>query len=315
MTSPDLSVELAPGHKRGLALANPVMTASGTFGYGFDSPFFNVNALGAVVTKSTTLRPRAGNPQTRIAETPAGMLNSIGLQNPGVETVAREYAPRWATWRVPVVVSVLGATADEYAAVAERLEGVEGVAGLELNISSPNARRGGMEFGQDPDAAASVTRAVYRVTTLPVIVKLTPNVTDIVSVARAVVDAGASAVCLINTLQAMAVDARQGRPVIGATFAGLSGPAIKPVGLRMVYQVARAVDAPIIGCGGVMRGEDALEYLEAGATAVQVGTATFANPCAPIEIVRDLSGLLEARGAASIDDVRGLALRGAPGAR
>ncbi|HXF50396.1 MAG TPA: dihydroorotate dehydrogenase [Dehalococcoidia bacterium] len=305
----DLSVDLAPGRKQGLLLRNPVMTASGTFGYGIDWPFFDVNELGAVVTKSTTLRLRSGNPQTRTAETPAGMLNSIGLQNPGVDVVVERYAPVWARWSVPVIVSVLGATPEEYAAVAERLDGVPGVAGIEVNISSPNAQRGGMEFGQDPDAAAAVTDAVVRATTLPVIVKLTPNVADIVSVARAVVDAGASALCVINTLQAMAVDARRGRPVIGATFAGLSGPAIKPVGLRMVYQVARAVDVPIVGCGGVMTGEDALEYLEAGASAVQVGTATFANPYAPLEVLRGLQALLEASGASSVADVRGLALR------
>ncbi len=305
----DLSVDLAPGRKQGLLLRNPVMTASGTFGYGLDWPFFDVNELGAVVTKSTTLRPRSGNPQTRTAETPAGMLNSIGLQNPGVDVVVERYAPVWARWSVPVIVSVLGATPREYAAVAERLDGVPGVAGVEVNISSPNAQRGGMEFGQDPDSAATVTDAVVRATTLPVIVKLTPNVADIVSVARAVVDAGASALCVINTLQAMAVDARRGRPVIGATFAGLSGPAIKPVGLRMVYQVARAVDVPIVGCGGVMTGEDALEYLEAGASAVQVGTATFANPYAPLEVLRGLQALFEARGASSVADVRGLALR------
>lgn len=308
----DLSVDLAPGHKRGLLLRNPIMTASGTFAYGLDWPFFDVNELGAIVTKSTTLRPRSGNPQTRTAETPAGMLNSIGLQNPGVDEVITKYAPVWARWRVPVIVSVLGATPDEYAAVAARLDGVDGVAGIELNISSPNAQRGGMEFGQDPDAAAAVTGAVVRATTLPVIVKLTPNVADIVSVARAAVDAGACALCVINTLQAMAIDAGSGRPVIGATFAGLSGPAIKPVGLRMLYQVARAVDVPVIGCGGVTTADDALEYIEAGASAVQVGTATFANPYAPVEVLRGLAAALEARGVASLSEMRGLA-HGGPG--
>lgn len=287
------------------------MTASGTFAYGLDWPFFDVNELGAIVTKSTTLRPRSGNPQRRTAETPAGMLNSIGLQNPGVTEVIERYAPVWARWSVPVIVSVLGAIPDEYAAVAERLDGVEGVAGIEVNISSPNAQRGGMEFGQDPEAAATVTDAVVKATTLPVIVKLTPNVTDIVSVARAVVDAGAAALCLINTLQAMAIEAPSGRPVIGATFAGLSGPAIKPVGLRMVYQVARAVDVPVIGCGGIATATDALEYIEAGAWAVQVGTATFANPYAPLEVLRGLEATLAARGVGSLADVRGLA-HGAP---
>lgn len=286
--SANLSVEL-PGRKGSLVLANPVMTASGTFSFGVDEEHgFDVEQLGALVTKTVTLRPRAGSPQPRTAETPAGMLNAIGLQNPGVDAVVRKLAPRWERWRVPVIVSILGAAVDEYGELARRLDGVPGVSGIEVNISSPNARRGGMEFGQEPEAAAAVTSAVVRGTTLPVIVKLTPNVTDIVAVARATVDAGADALTLINTLQAMAIDTRTRTPLIASTFAGLSGPAIKPVALRMVYQVSSAIDVPIIGCGGITTGMDAVEFLLAGAAAVQVGTASFANPRAPIDVLDGL---------------------------
>ena len=299
----NLQVEL-PGRKRSLMLANPIMTASGTFSFGLDERHaFDVEQLGAVVTKTVTLRPRSGSPQPRTAETPAGMLNAIGLQNPGVDAVVREMAPRWEQWRVPVIVSLLGATIDEYGQLAARLDGVAGVSGIEVNISSPNAQRGGMEFGQEPEAAAAVTEAVVRATGLPVIVKLTPNVTDIVAVARAAVDAGADALCLINTLQAMAIDARSRRPVIGSTFAGLSGPAIKPVALRMVYQVAAAIDVPIVGCGGVTSGTAAVEFLLAGATAVQVGTATFVNPRAPLDVLEGLQRYMVEEG---VEDVREL---------
>jgi dihydroorotate dehydrogenase (NAD+) catalytic subunit len=281
----NLQVEL-PGRKRGLTLANPIMTASGTFSFGLnESHAFDIQQLGAIVTKTVTLRARSGSPQPRTAEAPAGMLNAIGLQNPGVDAVVREMAPRWEQWRIPVIVSILGSTVAEYRQVAERLDGVPGVDGIEVNISSPNAKRGGMEFGQDPDTAGAVTDAVVNATSLPVIVKLTPNVTDIVAVARTVVDAGADALCLINTLQAMAIDSRTRAPLIASTFAGLSGPAIKPVALRLVYQVSKALGVPIIGCGGVTTGTDAVEFLLAGASAVQVGTASFANPRAPIDVL------------------------------
>jgi dihydroorotate dehydrogenase (NAD+) catalytic subunit len=285
-------------------LVNPIMTASGTFSFGIDERHaFDIEQLGAIVTKTVTLRPRAGSGQPRTAETPAGMLNAIGLQNPGVDAVVREMAPRWEQWRVPVIVSILGATVAEYAQVASRLEGAPGIDGIEVNISSPNAKRGGMEFGQDPETAAAVTEAVVGASSLPVIVKLTPNVTDIVAVARAVVDAGADALCLINTLQAMAIDARARQPTIASTFAGLSGPAIKPVALRMVYQVSAAVDVPIVGCGGVSNGTDAVEFLLAGATAVQVGTASFANPRAPLDVLEGLECYMAEQG---IEDVREL---------
>ncbi len=303
----NLQVEL-PGRKRSLTLTNPVMTAAGTFSFGLDRGHgFNVQDLGAVVTKTITLRPRAGNPQQRTAETPAGMLNAIGLQNPGVAVVVREMAPRWARWRVPVVVSILGATAEEYGRVAARLEGVAGVSAIEVNISSPNAKRGGMQFGQEPEAAAEVTEAVTRRTSLPVIVKLTPNVTDIVAIARAVVAAGADALCLINTLQAMAIDSQSRRPVLSSVFGGLSGPAIKPVALRMVYQVAAAVDVPLIGCGGISSGTDAVEFLLAGATAVQVGTATLVNPTAPLEVQQGIRRYMDEQGTADVQDLIGAA--------
>jgi dihydroorotate dehydrogenase (NAD+) catalytic subunit len=299
----NLSVEIAAG-KRSLALANPVMVASGTFSYGIDQvKAFDIQRLGAIVTKTTTLRPRAGSPVPRIDETPAGMLNSIGLQNVGIDKLIRSYAPVWARWKVPVIVSILGSTADEYGACAAALDGVNGVAALELNISSPNAQQGGMEFGQDAGVAADVTRACVRATTLPVVVKLTPNVTDIVSIARAVVDAGAGALCVVNTLQAMTIDARDRRPRIARTFAGLSGPAMKPVALRMVWQVAAAVDVPIIGCGGIMTGTDAVEFLLAGASAVQVGTATFREPAAPMHV---LDGIQRYMREHEIDDIGSL---------
>ena len=300
----NLAVELAPRRKQGLLLQNPVMTASGTLSNGLEATrIFDVNRLGAIVSKATTLRPRDGNPQPRTAETPSGMLNTIGLQNVGVEALVRDVAPVWTTWRVPVIVNIAGESVDEFAALASRLDGVPGVSGIEVNVSCPNVAVGGMLFGQDPKQAAAVTSAVVRATTLPVIVKLTPNVTDIVAVARAVVEAGADAICVINTLQAMAIDIRARRPVLSTVFGGLSGPAIKPVALRAVYQVAGAVDVPIIGCGGVSSGEDAIEFIMAGATAVQVGTATFANPNAPLDV---LDGIERFMVDAGVSDVREL---------
>jgi len=298
----NLSVDIAHG-KRALTLANPVMVASGTFSYGIEyAKVFDVNRLGAIVSKTTTLRARAGSPAGgRIDETPAGMLNSIGLQNIGIDKMVRDCVPVWRRWKVPVIVSILGSTVEEYGECAARLENVDGIAGLELNISSPNAQQGGMEFGQDAQTAAAVTKACARATTLPVIVKLTPNVTDIVSIARACVDEGAGALCVINTLQAMAIDVPARKPRITRVFSGLSGPALKPVALRMVWQVAGAVDVPVIGCGGIMTGRDAIEFMMAGATAVQVGTATFRNPLASLEVLDGIERYLRDEG---IDDVR-----------
>ena len=259
------------------------MVASGTFGYGFDAPQVDRTALGAIVSKGTTLRPREGNAPTRIAETPSGMLNAIGLQNPGVDSVARVYAPRWASWDVPVIVNVAGDSVDEYVAVASRLDGVAGVAGLELNISCPNVESG-LQFGIDPKMAAEVTRAVRSVTELPLIVKLTPNVTDIVAIARAVEDAGADAVSAINTYVGTAIDVRRRHPILSRGSGGLSGPAIKPLALHAVWQVATEVHIPVIGVGGIMGAEDALEFLLAGAAAVQLGTVNYVRPQAAAEV-------------------------------
>jgi dihydroorotate dehydrogenase (NAD+) catalytic subunit len=305
----ELAVELA-SRRGGLRLKNPILTASGTFSFGLDEQrVFDIHRLGGIVTKTVTLEPRAGSKQTRTAEAASGMLNAIGLQNPGVERVIRDLAPRWASWQTPVVVSILGATIDEYREVARRLDGVEGIDGLEVNISSPNAKRGGMEFGQDPDTAADVSRAVCEATSLPVIVKLTPNVTDVVAVAQAVSSAGADALCLINTLQAMTIDARTRAPVLGSVYGGLSGPAIKPVALRMVHQVYESVDIPIIGCGGVSNGIDAVEFLMAGACAVEVGTATFVNPAAPIDVLEGLEAFMHKEQVEDIGSIVGVAHR------
>ena len=300
----NLKVQLAPKNKKGLLLSNPVITASGTFGFGTEyEHLFDIQKLGAIVCKGTTLKARDGNPQPRIAETPGGMLNSIGLQNPGVDKVISEYAPIWANWRVPVIVNIAGATVEEYREVAAKLDGVKGVSGIEMNISCPNVKEGGMEFGSRPDSAARVTAAVRKATSLPLIVKLTPNTNDIVTIARAVTESGADALCLINTLRGMAIDIKTKRPLLGNVFGGLSGPAIKPVALAMVYQVACAVDVPIVGCGGVMKAGDALEFIMAGATAVEIGTASFWDPSAPAEIIKGIRKYLRDE---KIDDINRL---------
>jgi dihydroorotate dehydrogenase (NAD+) catalytic subunit len=271
---------------RGLFLANPVGVASGTFGFGFEAEALaGIEHLGAIFSKGTTLLPREGNPPPRIAETTAGMLNSIGLQNPGVEHVATEYAPRWAGWRVPVLVNVAGANIDEYLRVVERLDGVKGVAGVELNISCPNIAHG-LDFSTDPRAAARCAAAVRGVTRLPLVVKLSPNAADIAEIARAVEDAGADAVSAVNTYVGMKVSLRDRRPVLpGAGTGGLSGPAIKPLALAAVAKVRRAVRIPVFGIGGIASAADALEFMVAGADAVQVGTANFNNPKASSEVV------------------------------
>jgi len=279
------------------------MTASGTFGNGLEYvKVFDIQRLGAIVSKAITLRPRRGNPQPRIAETAAGMINSIGLQNIGVDAIVRDVAPVWATWRVPVIANVAGESVADYAELARRLDSVPGVSGLEINISCPNVDSG-LEFGSDPGAAAEVTAAVRRQTDLPLLVKLTPNVTDIVLVARAVVDAGADALTLVNTFPAMSIDVKTRRPALGWGSGGLSGPALKPIALRIVYQVACALDVPIIGCGGIMSGNDAIEYFMAGASAVQVGTATFLNPRAPLDVLEGIERFLQDQ---DLEDVREL---------
>jgi dihydroorotate dehydrogenase (NAD+) catalytic subunit len=305
----NLSVQLAPKNKRGLILANPVMTASGTFGYGTEyEPLFDIQTLGAIVCKGTTLEPRAGNPQPRIAETRGGILNAIGLQNIGLEALIQEKAPVWARWRVPVIVNIAGNTTEEYAQMAARLEGVPGVSGLEVNISCPNVRAGCLEFGADSASAARVTAAVRKSSSLPLWVKLTPNTADVVSVAMAVAEAGADAIVLVNTLKAMAIDIQTRRPVLGNITGGLSGPALKPVALRMVYDVAGELrDVPLIGAGGIMTAGDALEFFLAGATAVQVGTANLVNTRAPTEILEGIRAYLEKEGFQDIRELVGLA--------
>ncbi|HQW51215.1 MAG TPA: dihydroorotate dehydrogenase, partial [Tepidiformaceae bacterium] len=286
---PDLSVDLAPGRKFSLPLRNPVMPASGTFSWGLEfARHFDINRLGAVVSKGVTMAPRGGNPQPRVAETPAGMLNSIGLQNIGIHECITAMAPAWARWDVPVIVNIAADSVEEFGEMARMLDGVPGIAGIELNISCPNVDTGGMEIGQSVEASARATRAAVRNTDLPVIVKLTPNVTDPVALAVACANEGAAAICAINTVLGLAIDTRRRKPILPRARGGLSGPAIKPIALRIVYDVARAVPIPVIGCGGIATGEDAVEFLMAGATAVQVGTATFANPRALLEVVEGI---------------------------
>jgi dihydroorotate dehydrogenase (NAD+) catalytic subunit len=301
---PDLTVDLLPG----LKLANPVIAASGTAGYG-DEPDrgYDIAELGAFICKGTTLKPRPGNPQPRIMETPCGMLNAIGLQNPGVEAVIEKYSPLWTSWPIPVIVNIAGDSAEDYAAIARRLNGVPGIAALEINISCPNVKAGCLEFGATPESAATVTAAVRNATSLPIIVKLTPNTGDIAALARGVASAGADAISLINTLRGMAIDIRKRRPVLANVTGGLSGPAIKPVALAMVWQTAAAVDIPIIGGGGITSAEDALEFIMAGARAVEVGTAALVDPQAPAAIVRGLRSWLTRNNIDSVTDLVGTA--------
>jgi dihydroorotate dehydrogenase (NAD+) catalytic subunit len=302
----NLSVQLAPKNKKGLRLANPVMTASGTFGWGteYQHPF-DIQRLGAIVCKGTTLKPREGNPQPRIAETPCGVLNSIGLQNIGVEAVLREKAPVWAGWRVPVIVNIVGETVEEYAELARRLDGVAGISGLEVNIGCPNIKAGGVEFGTRPEPAAEVTAAVKQATSLPVMVKLTPKTGDIAGVARAVESAGADAVSLINTPRGMVIDIAKRKPLLGNIYGGLSGPAIRPIALHMVYSVAGAVKIPVVGMGGIATSSDAMEFILAGASAVEVGTANFTNPSAPLEILEGIEKFMKEEGISDINQLIG----------
>jgi dihydroorotate dehydrogenase (NAD+) catalytic subunit len=311
LTAVDLSVDLG----RGLRLQNPILVASGTFGYGVEyGAVVEVQRLGAICCKGTTLRPRIGNPTPRVTETPGGMLNSIGLQNPGVDAVIAKYAATWSGWRVPVIVNVAGESIADFTEVARRLDGVPGIAGIELNISCPNVGKGGIQFAIDAEAAGAVTAAVRRATELPLLVKLSPNVADVRPIARAIADAGADALTAINTLSGIAVATGRARPLLGNVYGGLSGPAIKPVALRVVYEVSQVVDIPVVAIGGVTELSDVLDYLAVGAVAVQVGTAIFADPTLPVRLVDELAAECRRLGVARYDALVGTALpkRAAP---
>jgi len=298
---PDLRVRLG-----GLVLKNPVLTASGTFGYGEEfAHLVSLHRLGGIVAKGISLLPRPGNPPPRVVETPCGMLNAIGLENVGVERFINEKMGFLRQTGTVVVANILGDTVDDYRTLAARLSRVDGLAAIEVNISCPNVKKGGVAFGSQPKMARAVTEAVRKQTGLPVIVKLSPNVTDITEIARAVEDGGADAVSLINTLLGMAIDSKSRRPRLANIVGGLSGPAIKPVALRMVWQVARAVTIPVIGIGGITTAEDAVEFLLAGATAVQVGTANFINPRAAEEIISGIGDFLQGQKMDSVQELIG----------
>jgi len=302
-TKPNLSVDFA-----GIKLKNPVLTASGTFGYGEEyADFVDLNRLGGVIVKGISLKPIAGNPPPRIWETPSGMLNAIGLENPGVEVFLREKLPFLRQYDTAVIVNIFGCSVDDYLAVAERLDGAEGVSGIEVNISCPNVKAGGMAFGTDVKATFELLLTVRKATRLPLIAKLSPNVTDVTDFAKAARDAGCDGLSLINTLLGMAIDVRTGKPRLANCTGGLSGPAIRPVAVRMAWQVARAVSLPIIGMGGIVTAEDALEFILAGASAVAVGTANFMNPRAALDVLDGIEAFLaEYRpGVTGIEDIRG----------
>lgn len=289
----------------GIKMKTPILTGSGTFGFGEEfADFVNLSSIGGVVVKGTTLKPRRGNDGVRITETPAGMLNCIGLENPGVEVFLKETLPRIRQYDMNVIVNISGSSVEDYGLLAEKLDATD-IAAIEVNISCPNVKEGGIVFGTNPKAAAAVTRAVKSHTGKPVIVKLSPNVTDIVCMAKAVEDAGADAISLINTLLGMQIDIRTWTPVLGNITGGLSGPCVKPVAVRMVWQVAQAVHVPIIGMGGIMSAEDAVEFFLAGASAVAIGTANFTDPSCISKISDDLAAYLAAHRLENIHDLIG----------
>ena len=289
----------------GLDLENPIMTASGCFGFGLEyKDYFDPNELGAVLIKGLTPEPREGNYGIRIAETPAGMLNSVGLENPGIDYFERETAPLLEReLKVPVIANINGKILEEYIEIAERAEAIDVIKAIELNISCPNVKDGGMAFGANPDMAAKVTREVRRVTKKPLIVKLSPNVTDIAGIAKLVEAEGADALSLINTLLGMSIDINKKKPLLGNIFGGLSGPAVKPVALRMVYQVSNAVSIPLLGMGGISTAEDALEFFMAGASAISVGTGFFQNPLAAVEIKQGLISYCTENNLSNINEI------------
>ncbi len=305
----DLSVKLGP-----LRLANPLLTASGCYGYGTEfGDLCPPGLFGAVVVKGTTPEPRSGNPPPRLAEVAGGLLNAIGLENPGLDGFLKLHLPRLRRYQVPVIVNIAGHRVEDYREMAARLDQVEGVDALEVNISCPNVRQGGMAFGVDPASTAAVVRAVRRVTTKPLLVKLTPNVADPVPIARAAVDEGADVLSMINTLVGMRIDVERRRPVLGNITGGLSGPAIRPVAVRMIWQVYRAVPAPIVGMGGVTSAEDALEFFLAGASAVALGTVLLRDPGAPVQVLDGIREYLVRHRFRSVGELVGLAHRNAGG--
>jgi dihydroorotate dehydrogenase (NAD+) catalytic subunit len=290
----------------GLIIKNPVMTASGTFGYGEEyAPYLDIRRLGAIIAKGISLQPRAGNMPPRIMETPCGMLNAVGLENPGVHAFIKDKLPFLRGFDVPLIANVFAETIDDFKKLTELLSEAKEVAALEINISCPNVKKGGIIFGSDPDMAHSVTREVKCLTDLPVIIKLTPNVTDICLIAESVEEGGADAISLINTLTGMSVDIERRIPHLANVTGGLSGPAIKPVALRMVWQVAKRVKVPVIGIGGIVNASDAIEFLIVGARAVQVGTANFINPSATLDIIDGIEEYLKRHNMADINDLIG----------
>ena len=300
---PDLSVNIA-----GIKFKNPVLTASGTFGYGEEfAEFVDLSRLGGVIVKGISLKPIVGNPPPRIWETPSGMLNAIGLENPGVDVFLSQKLPFLRKYDTAVIVNIFGFSLEEYVGVAERLDGAKGISGLEVNISCPNVKAGGMAFGTDLKATFELLSAIRKVTRLPIFAKLSPNVTDVTEFANAARDAGCDGLSLINTLLGMAIDVRCRRPRLANCTGGLSGPAIRPVAVRMVWQVAKKVPLPIIGMGGIVTGEDALEFILAGASAVAVGTANFINPLATLEVLSGIENMMAEQGVSRIKDLIGKA--------
>lgn len=290
-----------------LNLKNPVLTASGTFGYGKEfADFIDLNSLGGFIVKGTTLEPREGNDYPRMVETPSGMLNAVGLQNKGVDYFIKHIYPEIKNLDTNIIVNVSGANIDDYLAVAEKLNVLDKIPAIEVNISCPNVKKGGMAFGTSPDGASEVTRRIREVYNKTLIVKLSPNVTDIVAIAHAVEDAGADSVSLVNTFMGMAIDVERQRPYLSTITGGLSGPAIRPIAVRMVWQVAHAVKIPVIGLGGIMNGRDALEFLMAGASAIQVGTANFVDPCTTIKIIDYLNDYCSRHNISDIHDIIGI---------